>query len=173
MKAKLSARYVRHLLAPALLRILCSKPQIEDSAANPPMQNRPRHNCPAGCCSDVTLKSRQKTRAQPPQTQNRAVVGRPNHASWAETKNAMLVSRAVGRGRGAAVTVLAGNERDSVSEGLSPNTFRYSTEKRPSSTKPKHVAISVTVMRLQSADKSARLARDNRSIRRCRQGGRP
>src|ERR1700736_2039383 len=61
----------------------------------------------------------------------------------------------------------------SVCEGLSPNTFRYSTEKRPNSTKPKQVAISVTVTRLESADRRARLAWDSRNIRRCRHGGRP
>src|SRR3982074_1059883 len=46
----------------------------------------------------------------------------------------------------------------SVCDGLSPNTFRYSTENRPSSTKPKQVAISVTVTSPRSADKRAPLA---------------
>jgi hypothetical protein len=63
--------------------------------------------------------------------------------------------------------------RLSVCEGLSPNAFRYSTEKRPSSAKPKHVAISVTFVSLQSADKRACLARDSRNIRRRRHGGSP
>jgi hypothetical protein len=62
---------------------------------------------------------------------------------------------------------------DSVCEGLSPNALRYSTENRPNSPKPKPVAISVTVARSQSADKRARLARDSRSMRRCRQGAAP
>ena len=36
--------------------------------------------------------------------------------------------------------------RRSVAEGDSPNSFRYSMEKRPSSQKPYSVAISVTVV---------------------------
>lgn len=68
---------------------------------------------------------------------------------------------------------LSGAALCSVCEGLSPNTLRYSTEKRPNSRKPQPVAISVTVTSLQSAAKSARLASDNRNIRRYRQGGRP
>jgi hypothetical protein len=66
-----------------------------------------------------------------------------------------------------------GEARCSVCEGHSPNILRYSTEKRPNSTKPKQVAISVTVTSLQSAHKRARLACDNRNIRRCRHGARP
>ena len=60
-----------------------------------------------------------------------------------------------------------------VCEGLSPNTLRYSTEKRPSSAKPNDIAISVTVANLQSADKRARLAWDNRNVRSCLHGGMP
>jgi hypothetical protein len=66
-----------------------------------------------------------------------------------------------------------GEARCSVCEGHSPNILRYSTEKRPNSTKPKQVAISVTVTSLQSAHKRARLACDNRNIRRCRHGATP
>src|SRR5438132_12433741 len=60
---------------------------------------------------------------------------------------------------------LSGDVRCSECEGLSPNALRYSTEKRPSSTKPKDVAISVTVADLQSADRRALLAWDSRNIR--------
>jgi hypothetical protein len=63
--------------------------------------------------------------------------------------------------------------RRSVWEGVSPNSFRYSTEKRPNSRKPNPVAICVTVTRLQSAANRTRLASDNRNKRRRRQGGRP
>ena len=49
----------------------------------------------------------------------------------------------------------------------------YSTEKRPNSANPKDIAISVTFVSLQSADKRARLARDSRNIRRRRHGGSP
>ena len=69
--------------------------------------------------------------------------------------------------------VLPCEARCSVCEGLSPNTLRYSTEKRPNSPKPKQVAISVTVTSSASAHKSARLARDRRNIRRRRHGARP
>src|SRR6266702_6084123 len=68
---------------------------------------------------------------------------------------------------------LSGDVRCNECEGLSPNALRYSTEKRPSSTKPKDVAISVTVADLQSADKRALLAWDSRNIRSCRHGGTP
>src|SRR6266849_2950219 len=83
-------------------------------------------------------------------------------------QSANVARSPLGRGK-----VLVWDARYSVCEGLSPNTFRYSTEKRPSSTKPKHIATSVTVVSSQSADKRARLASDNRNIRRCRHGGRP
>src|ERR1700680_4617027 len=73
----------------------------------------------------------------------------------------------------AKVLVWDTDTRCSVCEGLSPKIFRYSTEKRPSSTKPKHIATAVTVVSSQSADKRARLASDNRNIRRRRHGGRP
>ena len=43
---------------------------------------------------------------------------------------------------------------------LSPNILRYSTEKRPSSTKPRPVAISVTVADRPRADISARRGGD-------------
>jgi hypothetical protein len=71
------------------------------------------------------------------------------------------------------VRVLPGDVRCRVCEGLSPNTLRYSTEKRPSSAKPNDIAISVTVANLQSADKRARLAWDNRNVRSCLHGGMP
>ena len=48
------------------------------------------------------------------------------------------------------------NDRRSVSEGLSPNILRYSTEKRPSSTKPRPVATLVTVPRTDCGPTSAR-----------------
>ena len=48
----------------------------------------------------------------------------------------------------AALKILVWEARHNVCDGLSPNTFRYSTEKRPNSTKPKHIAISVTVVSL-------------------------
>src|SRR2546425_11908355 len=69
--------------------------------------------------------------------------------------------------------ILSKPARWRVCDGLSPNASRYSTENRPSSTKPKDIAISVTVAELASADSSVPLARDSRDSRRCRHGGSP
>src|SRR5882724_2206282 len=73
----------------------------------------------------------------------------------------------------AKVLVWDTHTRCSVCEGLSPNICRYSTEKRPSSTKPKHIANGGKVVSSQVWEKRARPAFDNRHLRRCRHGGRP
>src|SRR5437667_5575700 len=58
------------------------------------------------------------------------------------------VAVAAASGRGMSDAAFSGS--------LSPNILRYSTEKRPSSTKPRPVAISVTVADRPRADISAR-----------------
>jgi hypothetical protein len=109
------------------------------------MQNRPGSKNVCGCCAKTTLKMPD--------------IHLTGHSDRSTDAAACGFSPELTRWR--------------VCEGLSPNVLRYSTENRPNSTKPKDVAIFVTVTHPESADKSALLACDSRNIRRCRHGGKP
>jgi hypothetical protein len=66
----------------------------------------------------------------------------------------------------------SGGRRNDV-EGVSPNSFRYATAKRPSSQRPNSVAISVTVALVELASKSARCTKCIRRSQRYRTGPMP